>query len=355
MKKLILNLDFLLSLVFSFIFLAFALFGCATPKDDVVHVNDGGRDTKPADASHDGAGNDADADADADMDADADADAGDGGPKSGCGNGRIGPYDETVTIDYYSVMRTYRLIVPATYDDEKPAPLIATFHDYGETVDQHIDRSGLKDLSDKEGVIILAALALDDPDAGVPSWNTSQPGSPQADDILLVRDLILELYSRWCIDMDRLYLTGFGRGAFMASRTMFWLSEMFAASQIESGGVISACRPPVKRRPVILFHGDQDTVDPISGGESARNYWRVHDEISSQHTTDSNGCEIYDTPNPDAGVWADAGPQDLEIRFCPVQGMGHARAGVPDSPEDGTMALYKATDLGWQFLKRFKR
>jgi len=309
---------------------------------------------KPGDAAVESGSDASDVDGGADGDADADSDSGfDAGFQSGCGNGSVGPYDETVTIDYYGVERTYRLIVPGSYDDDVPAPLLASFHDLGETVDDHVRLSGLKELSEGQGVVVLAMQGVLSPDAGLPSWNTGQEDSPKSDDIMMLHDLLFEISAAWCIDAKRLYVGGFGRGGFFASRAMYLMDDLLAAVEVESGGLKPCCDPPKLKRSSIIFHGEEDHVVPIDAGLALRDYWVGHDYLDPTRVeTDSNGCEVYHDFLPDSGVDPSL---DIEVRYCGIPAMGHARAGVPDSPEDGTIAPYRATDVAWEFLKRFSR
>jgi len=322
-----------------------AAFSCT---DEDAESGDAGTDVEKA---QDAASTDADADADADVDTDADADADiadsgqDAGPKSGCGNGAAGGYDKTITIDFFGNQRTYRLIVPESYDHETPSALLLSFHDYGEQVDNHMELTGLKELAEKENFMVLAIQGAPNPDSGLPAWNTGMEHSNKADDIFLTPELLKDLFADWCIDEDRVYLHGFGMGAFLASRLMFIVTEMFAAYQIESGGVKTSCRSPSGPRSLSIIHGENDGIFSTDYAEEARDYWVGVNEMDPVPVINDAGCEVYSHPDLD----------DIFIRYCIVEDMGHARAGIASSPEDGTMAPFNASDFGWKFLSRFSR
>lgn len=168
------------------------------------------------------------------------------------------------------------LKVPASYDANKPSPLILVLHGYGSAGAAHAAMFALGDIPEKERLIVVA------PDGSLDSsksryWNAvpaccdfdADPAKNKVDDVAYLRGLIEELRGRYAIDPKRIYAVGHSNGGAMALRLACDAADLVAAV-IDLAGPFyekgtESCHPsqPVSVR---IMHGTNDTVVPFEGG-----------------------------------------------------------------------------------------
>src|SRR5688500_6920485 len=107
--------------------------------------------------------------------------------------------------------RSYRLFVPAQYDGRTPLPLVLNLHGSGGNAAGQARTSGFEDVATSEGFAVASLQA----DGG--RWNVPV-NETLPDDVAYVSDVIDHVAARLCIDLARVYATGFSGGGRMSSR-----------------------------------------------------------------------------------------------------------------------------------------
>lgn len=159
---------------------------------------------------------------------------------------------------------SYRLFLPPDYEQaSENYPLVVFLHGAGERgtdnlkqVSYHID--GLIDATQtSEFASFLVAPQLR-PGGG--DWSPRN-----ANDLTL--DIIENLTADYPIDPTRIYLTGLSLGGIGTTRYVWFEPDLFAAA-VPMSGAISPLTPSqadtIRDVPFWLFHGDLDTVLPVS-------------------------------------------------------------------------------------------
>jgi polyhydroxybutyrate depolymerase len=159
------------------------------------------------------------------------------------------------------ITRTYRLHMPPTVQRGKPAPLVLNFHALGSSGEIQEHYSGLRPLSDAEGFILVSPDGTGSP-AG---WNALLNEQSSVDDVAFVDDLMDHLQQNYCIDVRRIYATGFSNGGMLAARAGCRLGTRIAAVA-PVAGVYAPGDPCVGVAPILAIHGQRDDVVPFSGG-----------------------------------------------------------------------------------------
>ncbi|MGC9385139.1 MAG: alpha/beta hydrolase family esterase, partial [Kosmotogaceae bacterium] len=98
----------------------------------------------------------------------------------------------------------------------------------------------------------------------------------QIDDVGYITELLTLLKQRYNVDNGRIYLIGFSNGGMLTYKLISEHPELFTAAAIisssPSGGSnedsIINIEPPEKPFPMIIFHGERDTIIPYYGGFS---------------------------------------------------------------------------------------
>jgi len=219
--------------------------------------------------------------------------------------------------------RTYRLFVPASDDSRTPLPLVLELHGSGGSSAGQARTSGFDAVAEREGFAVAALQA----DAGI--WNVPVRDN-RPDDIAYVADVIDHVAARVCIDLTRVYVTGFSGGGRMSSLVGCRLGARIAAIAPVAGLRWPA---PCEGRPVpvLTFHGLADQQNPYAGNAAGRGAeWleSVPDALAAwaRH----NGCDldlILDDPEGPLSTMRYAGCAGAaDVQLIRIDGLDHAWA-----------------------------
>lgn len=151
------------------------------------------------------------------------------------------------------VARTYRLGVPVKYDQNVPAPLVLNLHGAGSSGTQASIYGGFTVAATGRGIITVAPSAING------KWQLAGHG---ADNDFLT-ELIDDLKSRYCVDLNRVFVIGMSLGAWKAAVTACGAPETFAAAVLVT---VEVHPPSCKPLPVVAFHGTADAAVPYGEG-----------------------------------------------------------------------------------------
>ncbi|MEX2530531.1 MAG: PHB depolymerase family esterase [Gemmatimonadota bacterium] len=167
--------------------------------------------------------------------------------------------------------------VPASWDQDAPAPLIVLLHGYTSSGARHDAYFGMSDIADEYGFLLLA------PDGNREEggdWNRFWNGSDACcdlersgvDDVGYILALIDAVSEQWSVDPLRVYLVGHSNGGFMSYRIAYEHPERIAAIASLAGAAQGSQRPPPAAPVNILqIHGTADEVIRYGGGEIGEN------------------------------------------------------------------------------------
>jgi polyhydroxybutyrate depolymerase len=239
------------------------------------------------------------------------------------------------------LQRTYRLFVPPGYDGRTPIPLVLDMHGSGGTSAGQARNSGFEAVAEREGFAVASLQA----DGG--RWNVPVDEN-RASDVTYVGDVIDHAASQLCVDLTRVYATGFSGGGRMSSLLGCRLNSRIAAIAPVSG--LRWPGPCAGRPiPVLTFHGLADAQNPYDGKAANRGAeWleSVPDALS--------GWSRYNDCNPDVILEDPAGPlstmryagcrEGAEVRMIRIDGLGHT----------WTKTEVDTTGVMWQFFRNHR-
>lgn len=180
--------------------------------------------------------------------------------------------------------REFILDVPTNVAPGKPVPLLFDFHGFGHSGPGVWKVSEFKALAERHGFITVyptglpVTLELRGREQTGPGWQMR--AGPDNRDLAFTRAMLDEIERDYCVDLDRVFSTGFSNGAFFSSLLGCEMSERFAAVAPVAGGALRGdCRPrrPV---PVLIQHGTRDDLIPIEWARAGRDQWLT-----------ANGCK----------------------------------------------------------------
>jgi len=151
------------------------------------------------------------------------------------------------------MQRAYNLRVP---DVDGPVPLVVSMHGALGNADA-LDRvSGWPEIAEREAVALLTPGKNTKP-GGI--WNLD----PDGQDVAYLRQLLDEVEDDVCVDLDRVYLTGFSQGGMLSLILACGEPDRFAAIAPVAGMIDIDCDD--RTTPVIAFHGTADDVVGFDG------------------------------------------------------------------------------------------
>jgi polyhydroxybutyrate depolymerase len=223
--------------------------------------------------------------------------------------------------------RTYRLFVPdlppGGSQSRARLPLVLDLHGSGGTSDGQARTSRFEMLAAREGFAVATSQA----DGG--RWNVPvADGRP--DDVAYVSDVIDHVAARTCVDLARVYATGFSGGGRMTSLLGCRLGNRIAAIAPMAG--LRWPGPCGGRAvPVLTFHGLADTQNPYDGKAAGRGAeWLESVPEALAAWASHNGCgrdaALDDPEGPLSTVRYQGCNGDAEVRLVRIDGLGHTWA-----------------------------
>ncbi|KAL1742192.1 carbohydrate esterase family 1 protein [Schizophyllum fasciatum] len=257
-------------------------------------------------------------------------------------------YNSTINITTHvgAHDRTYLVHVPEDYDRNTRYPVVLSYHGYGKTAAHQEVASQLSEPGNLiHGVPIIAAYPQGlvgigrsgNGSDGKHSWQASEYALPNASDIQFTQTILDELNEHLCIDRARIYATGNSNGGGFTNLLACTpeTNARIAAFGIASGayyprsGRGDACQP-ARKIPLLLTHGDNDTVVPYAGKHKDDVHWNSPDiDAFVEDWAKRNGfaADAYDETAVaayNATLWTWGGQGDAgQIKRFKVGGMPH--------------------------------
>lgn len=228
---------------------------------------------------------------------------------TGCG-GELAP-EGALQIKVGDVTRDYVLRLPSGYDGTTPRPVVFGFHGF---------------LGNSQYIEDVTALPENWPDAiGIypqglprtipifgnimgPGWQLAA-GELEDRDLALFDALLANVLATYCINPERVYVTGHSNGAFFSHVLACNRGDRIAAAGPRAGGVIGC--PGETQVAMILSHGTSDPIVPYRSGETSRSTWTRRNACTDELAPYGDRCET----SPDCA-------DDRQVALCPFDG-GH--------------------------------
>ena len=253
------------------------------------------------------------------------------------------------TVESSGGTRDYMVYVPEAYDPDVPAPVAYVFHGAGSNKEQQLAYSGYAPNADEAGALLVLPDALGTPKR----WSPLGPafaGVEGVDDLDFFDDLSAAIAASFCVDAERVLVTGMSSGGFMSGSVACARSD-----QITAAGPVTATvwAEPIcgNAEPLAYsyFHGTADPVVPYDGGPNSPG--PVLETI--QAWADQNGCtgEPVDERIGEEVVHRSWHGCDAPTDLYTVEGGGHTWPGAIDVGLGHTTDDIDATELIWQMFE----
>jgi polyhydroxybutyrate depolymerase len=175
------------------------------------------------------------------------------------------------TYNFQGTSRKYLLSMP----DKEINRIIVGLHGFSDSSRRFAYYTGLHNVAD-QNTLIVYPQAIDPASKNIKKgWNSGfccgSGWIGKVDDARFIISLIDSLKSEYNIQNAKTYAVGFSNGAFMTQRLATDYPDKFSAVASVSGsiGTTKARLAPTKQIPILLIHGEKDTVVPFYGGNGS--------------------------------------------------------------------------------------
>jgi polyhydroxybutyrate depolymerase len=180
-------------------------------------------------------------------------------PSAGCAQAtRLASGATNILLNAGGEDGAYVREVPPSYRPGHPMPLIVDLHGYEEPATLQVDISALGQYGAVHGFITVTPQVA----GAIPHWVSTIGGK----DLAFFAGLLANVEDTLCVDLNRVFVTGYSNGAFLTSAIACQFSAQVAAVAPVSGlEEVPGCRQhrPV---PIVTFHGTADPFVAYLGG-----------------------------------------------------------------------------------------
>jgi polyhydroxybutyrate depolymerase len=148
--------------------------------------------------------------------------------------------------------------LPSRYTGRSPMPVVMELHGYGVSAIEMALVTQLGPYGNRNGFITITPQIT----RSIPYWQTSSNGR----DVAFLLGVLAKVTSTLCVDLNRIYVTGYSNGAIMASVLACVDAGQVAAIAPVSGVANPAGCNPSRPVPVVAFHGTADPLVRYTGG-----------------------------------------------------------------------------------------
>lgn len=239
----------------------------------------------------------------------------------------------TAFADNLNVNGTNRTMnVYAPKNIEKGRPLIIQMH--GMNQDAPYQQNAAK----WEGIADTARFVVVFPNGQNKAWDI---GGDK--DINFLKAIINEMYQKYGIDKNRVYVSGFSMGGMMSYHAANKMGDMIAAIAPVSGG--GGVNSPKRAMPIMHTHGTSDDVVNYNSTVNTVKSW-----VSAQKCS-SNSQKIKPYPSTKPGsaasleIWSGC-TDGVEVRLLTIDGKGHWYS------MDEAASVNTSVEI-WNFVKNY--
>jgi poly(3-hydroxybutyrate) depolymerase len=217
---------------------------------------------------------------------------------------------EVVQIQVGSTLRSMIVYAPSGIPANRP--LLINLHGLNQDAAYQQAQAKWETIADAEKFVVVYPSGINN------SWDLS--GTSDTDFILAI---INNMSSRYSIDRNRVYLSGFSMGGMMTYYAATKIADKIAAFAPVSGYLMGGPNTNSSRPiPIIHTHGTADNVVPYSGVQTCLNAWITRNGCP----TTAQVTDPYPASNPNStaakSYWG-PGTNGVEIVLMTLKGKGH--------------------------------
>lgn len=242
------------------------------------------------------------------------ADPGTGGATAdplspGCGTAFQSPPPdgEQQTVEIDGDTRYYLMDVPDGADNETPLMLVFGLHGFDMNNIAVVDLFNFTQRSGGKAITVWPQ-GEGPPPGDVSHWGDQvlqSTWTPNEKNYAFLRQVMTDLGERYCIDQERIFISGFSMGGFFTNQLACDHSDWFRAFAPVAGGGPQNCGNADIQSAIMIQHGTVDDIVELSSGEGSRDFWREQNGCGQSSSTSLNNCAFYE-----------GCPEDRPVAWC---------------------------------------
>ena len=235
---------------------------------------------------------------------------------------------DNITVDG----KSRSMLVYAPSGIEKNRPLIIQMHGMNQ------DAPYQKNAAKWESIADTARFVVVFPNGENKAWDISGDK-----DLNFIKAIINEMYSKYGIDKNRVYVSGFSMGGMMSYHVANKMGDQIAAIAPVSGG--GGVNSPKRAMPIMHTHGTTDDVVNYNSTVNTLKGW-----VNAQKCS-SNSQKIKPYPSTKSGsaasleIWSGC-TDGVEVRLLTIDGKGHWYS------MDEAVSVNTSVEI-WNFVKNY--
>lgn len=186
-------------------------------------------------------------------------------PSAGCGLG-VGLPAGRHSWELVQDGRTRSTLVDVPTVGSDPLPVVLSFHPFGLGNEFWDQLSGMAAAGTERGYVVVTPLGSTD--LLLPRW-TVRGGLDGPDDAAFVDSILGRLGDEACIDLSRVYATGFSAGAAFSVSLSCERPGLLAAVAASGGTNLASPCPEGEPIDALVMHGVDDPIAPFAGQSGA--------------------------------------------------------------------------------------
>jgi poly(3-hydroxybutyrate) depolymerase len=214
----------------------------------------------------------------------------------GCGTAVNRPNPRTQqTMTIGGTTRYYLLDVPANADNQTPLALVFGLHGYDMN---NVAVVGLYNFTSRSNGQAITVLPQGEgpPPGDVSHWGDGVLQSrwtANETNYTFIQSLMTDLKNRFCIDPNRVFITGFSMGGFFTNSLACAHNDWFRGFAPVAGGGPGSCANANAKPAMMIHHGTADDIVTPDSGEATRDFWVEHNGCTQSTTSSFTGCQSY--------------------------------------------------------------
>lgn len=227
-----------------------------------------------------------------------------------------------------------KMLVYAPPQIEEDRPLLLSLHGLNQDIFYQQSQTQWETIAKANNFVLVYPGGINN------SWDIS--GTRDTDFILAIID---EMYNRYGIDRDRVYLSGFSMGGMMTYHAATKIADKIAAFAPVSGYLMGGPNTNSSRPiPIIHTHGTADDVVPFSGVQTCLNAWIKRNDCPETPVV----TQPYPANKPSSSgtkyYWG-KGADSVEVVLMCIEGTGHWHSINPNG--------VNTSQEIWNFCKKY--
>ncbi len=227
-----------------------------------------------------------------------------------------------------------KMLVYAPEDLKQNSPLLLSLHGMNQDIAYQQNQTKWELVANEHGFVVVYPAGINN------SWDIR--GMRDIDFILAIID---EMYDRYGIDRDRVYLSGFSMGGMMTYHAATKIADKIAAFAPVSGYLMGGPNTNSSRPiPIIHTHGTTDDVVGYGGVQRCMDAWIARNNCPTTAVVTKPYPASKPNSNASKHYWG-PGTDSVEVVLLSLSGKGHWHSNEPNG-------VHTSQEI-WNFCKKF--